>query len=233
MSETTSQRAPLDVATAAKRRRDFAGEIGALTAADRDLTRRPWFPLRPGDVVLAYLPPQEGVPGYGTTYVAVDEGKDPAGNPLLRQVSADLGLLDTPDDGRPALPEYVLVYNAPKATWELESPDDDTGADLAPWTSPDYHIGPQDLDGAKAWAVRQIATIEGEGRRVAGWKPWPKDDSADLEAVFEDEEEEPPAGPVLDSFYDLWFEVGAALLTVIRAGKIVHGVPIRTRESNL
>lgn len=227
---TTPQPAPLDVATAAKQRRDFAGELGALTAADRDLTRRPWFPLQPGDVVLAYLPPDGEVPAYGSTFVAVDEGRDPAGNPLLRQVSSDLGLLDTPDDGRPPLPEYVLVYNAPKATWELESPDDDTSTDLAPWTSPDHHIAAGDVGAAQAWAVKEIATIEGEDRPVVGWQPWPKEDSADLAAVFE---EEPPAGPVLDSFYDLWFEVGAALLTVIRAGQIVHGVPIRTRESNL
>lgn len=33
--------------------------------------------------------------------------------------------------------------------------------------------------------------------------------------------------PARAPFYDLWFEAGASLLTVIRAGRIVHGRPVR------
>lgn len=214
--------APLDVATAAKQRRDLPGEIGALTAADADLKQRWWFPLRPGDIVLSYLPPVADSPAYGQTYVAVDEGTDPAGCALLREVSTT----DLPDP-EPAvdLPEYLLVYDEPNTHWQLECPDDETGTDLAPWVAAEYLTDPEDVGAAKEWATRQIGRIEDpDDRPVQGWKPWPSGQSTGLAAVFP----EPPAGPHLTDFYSLWFEAGPDVVTVIRAGAVVHGNPTRT-----
>jgi hypothetical protein len=88
---------PLAVAEDAKRRRDLAGEIGALTRADADLQRQPWAPLQPGDVVLSYLPASADMPAYGTTYLAVDEDTDLAGNAMLREVSHTRPAFDDAD----------------------------------------------------------------------------------------------------------------------------------------
>jgi hypothetical protein len=85
---------PLAAAEDAKRRRDIGGEIGALIAGADDLARQPWAPLRPGDVVLCYLP---GSTPYGQTFVAVPDETDIDGHAMMREVSrnpefSDLGL---------------------------------------------------------------------------------------------------------------------------------------------
>jgi hypothetical protein len=74
---------PLAAAEDAKRRRDIGGEIGALIAGADDLARQPWAPLRPGDVVLCYLP---GIP-YGQTFLAVPDETDIDGHAMMREVS--------------------------------------------------------------------------------------------------------------------------------------------------
>lgn len=75
---------PLAAAEDAKRRRDIGGEIGALLAGADDLARQPWVPLRPGDVVLCYLP---GDPAYGQTFLAVSDETDIDGHAMVREVS--------------------------------------------------------------------------------------------------------------------------------------------------
>lgn len=75
---------PLAAAEDAKHRRDIGGEIGALMAGDAELHRQPWVPLRPGDVVLCYLP---GDPAYGQTYLAVPDEADIDGHAMVREVS--------------------------------------------------------------------------------------------------------------------------------------------------
>lgn len=82
---------PLAAAEDAKRRRDIAGEIGALMAGDADLRRQPWAPLRPGDVVLLYL---QGM-AYGQTYLAVDDETDVDGHAMMREISRSDDHADT------------------------------------------------------------------------------------------------------------------------------------------
>lgn len=220
---TPNAPAPLDVATAAKQRRDLAGEIGALTAADADLRRQPWFPIRPGDVVLSYLPPVADSPAYGQTYLAVDEDVDIAGCARLREVSTT----DLPDtEPGQDLPEYLLVFDELKGHWTLECPDDDTRTDMAPWMEAEHLTNPDDLDAAKAWAAEKVALIEDLAETpIEGWKPWPSEQSASLTPVLAGQDL--PAGPYLTDFYSLWFEAGPAAVTVIRAGAAVHGTPAR------
>jgi hypothetical protein len=62
---------PLAAAEDAKSRRDLAGEIGALPAADAQLRAQTWHPLQPGDVVLTHTAFPDGF-RHGETYVAVD-----------------------------------------------------------------------------------------------------------------------------------------------------------------
>lgn len=218
----TPQPAPLAVAEEAKRRRDLAGEFDALTGADRDLRLRPWFPIRPGDVVLSYLPPVADSPAYGQTYLAVDDVTDVAGCAMLREVSTT----DRPEPSQD-LPEYLLVFDEAKAHWTLECPDDETHSDLAPWQDAAHLTDPEGLDPAKAWAAEQIALIENlDENPIQGWKPWPSEQSTQLAAVVEGVW---PlgGGPRLTEFYALWFEAGPDVVTVIRAGVVVHGSPAR------
>lgn len=83
---------PLAAAEDAKRRRDIGGEIGALMSGADDLARQPWAPLRPGDVVLCYLP---GIPAYGQTFVAVEDEADIDGHAMMREVSCTVGVEHT------------------------------------------------------------------------------------------------------------------------------------------
>jgi hypothetical protein len=53
-----------------------------MAGAD-DLARQPWAPLRPGDVVLLYLPD----PPYGQTFLAVPDETDVDGHAMMREVS--------------------------------------------------------------------------------------------------------------------------------------------------
>lgn len=74
---------PLAAAEEAKRLRDIGGEIDALIAGGEDLARQSWAPLRPGDVVLCYLPDI----AYGQTYLAVPDETDIDGHAMMREVS--------------------------------------------------------------------------------------------------------------------------------------------------
>ncbi len=75
---------PYAAAEEAKRRRNIGGEISALISGGDALARQPWAPLRPGDVVLCYLP---GVVTYGQTFVAIDGQTDIDGHAMMREVS--------------------------------------------------------------------------------------------------------------------------------------------------
>lgn len=83
---------PLAAAEDAKHRRDIGGEIGALIAGADELARQPWGPLRPGDVVLCYLP---GHAAYGQTFVAVPDEADVDGHAMVREVSSTDDHVDT------------------------------------------------------------------------------------------------------------------------------------------
>lgn len=65
---------PLSRAEDAKRNRDLGAEIGILTSAGVDLESQPWYPLRPGDVVL--MSTADGA--IGETYLGVDDGFETA-----------------------------------------------------------------------------------------------------------------------------------------------------------
>jgi len=72
----TPQTSPLVQAQDAKRARDLGGEIGALTAADHELTSAPWYPVRPGDLIhVHYRRERAGqMPAFGETYIVGDAG---------------------------------------------------------------------------------------------------------------------------------------------------------------
>ncbi|WP_055527748.1 hypothetical protein [Streptomyces graminilatus] len=141
--DTTTPVSPLAQAEDAKRARDLEGEIGALMAAERELTSAPWYPVRPGDLVHAHYARERAghtpTPAYGETYIisAAAEPGGPAG-----------GLL---------------------------------GMQLLAHTLPDTVDGVEGLTGCFA-----------------------------VEAAD-------------DPIYELWFEVGSHLLTIVRDGQVVHG----------
>ncbi|MEU5111679.1 hypothetical protein AB0G64_09285 [Streptomyces longwoodensis] len=65
---------PLAQAEDAKRRRDLAGEAGALMAAGTALESAPWYPCRPGDVVHVHYPPAGDFSPFSETYLVDDAG---------------------------------------------------------------------------------------------------------------------------------------------------------------
>lgn len=67
-------RSPLAQAEDAKRARDLGGEIGALMAADQELTSSPWYPVRPGDLVHVAYEDTPTLPAFGETYIVGDAG---------------------------------------------------------------------------------------------------------------------------------------------------------------
>jgi len=67
--DTTPPASPLAQAQDAKGRRDLGGEIGALMAADQELTSAPWYPARPGDLVHVAYEQAGAMPAFGETYV--------------------------------------------------------------------------------------------------------------------------------------------------------------------
>ena len=67
-------RSPLAQAEDAKRARDLPGELGALMSAGAALESAPWYPCRPGDVVLLAYPAAGDFPAHGETYVVDDAG---------------------------------------------------------------------------------------------------------------------------------------------------------------
>lgn len=217
-----SGRSPLAAAEDAKRRRDIGAEIGLLRAADEDLQARPWFPLRPGDVVLMRLAADRYSPVYGETYLAVDGDTDIAGNAMLREVSR------TPmPGGEDDEPEYMLRYDTHAGQWKLYAIDL-YGVDPPPGTLTD----PADLDAAQRWAGAEIARIREHGQ-ITGWRRAvlrrdALDGYAPVFAPADDQDQER-----LTPFYDLWFEAGPGALTVIRAGAIVHGRPAVTTATTI
>ncbi|MFJ2002153.1 hypothetical protein [Streptomyces chartreusis] len=67
--QTGEQLSPLAQAEDAKRRRDLAGEIGALTAGHDALTSASWYPARPGDLVHVHYEAAGATPAFGETYL--------------------------------------------------------------------------------------------------------------------------------------------------------------------
>ncbi|MFJ9895272.1 hypothetical protein ACIQPR_18345 [Streptomyces sp. NPDC091280] len=65
---------PLAEADEAKRRRDIGAEVGALTAGYARLTSAPWYPARPGDLVLIAYELAGEFPPFGEAY-AVEAGQ--------------------------------------------------------------------------------------------------------------------------------------------------------------
>lgn len=65
----TPQTSPLAQAEDAKRARDLAGEVGALMAADHELTSAPWYPVRPGDMVHVHYESGGLSDAFGETYL--------------------------------------------------------------------------------------------------------------------------------------------------------------------
>lgn len=65
---------PLEQAQAAKRQRNIAGEIDALTQGCNSLENAPWYPPQPGDVVrVSYDALGESIPAWGETYQVTEE----------------------------------------------------------------------------------------------------------------------------------------------------------------
>lgn len=209
---------PLAIAEDFKRRRDLAGEIGALTAADADLQRRPWFPLQPGDVVLMHMPADAHGPAFGETFLAVHDDTDIAGNAMLRRVSCSPSLaLDDPDDD----PEYLLRYDENDQRWVIDSRD--LGEQLKRWLGATSTTHRDQVEEAQAFAAGEISDVE-DPRKMTGWQ---EISGRGWAPVFDDDETL-PAGQELTPFYELWFEAGPGMLTVIRAGVVVHGRPATT-----
>jgi hypothetical protein len=108
-SDAASAPSPLAVAEDAKTRRDLIGELSSLTSADDDLRTKSWTPLRPGDVVLSYLPGKNDVPELGETYLAVDDDADLSGHAMVRLVSATY---DDDTSPTPIMSFYSLWFEA-------------------------------------------------------------------------------------------------------------------------
>lgn len=83
---------PLAQAEDAKRARDLAGEVGALMAADQELTSAPWHPVRPGDLVHVAYEQVGEMQAFGETYIvreAIDESLRPLNGLLSMEPLAD------------------------------------------------------------------------------------------------------------------------------------------------
>jgi hypothetical protein len=214
---------PRAVAEGFKRGRDLLGEISSLRAADADLERRPWFPLQPGDVVLMYLAADEHSPAFGETYLAVGDDTDIAGNAMLRQVSRTPQPWDNAGEtetSAEAQPEYLLRYDRDEQRWVLDSEDID--GSLILWRSEPNGLGLDSEEDAQAWAGAAVLEIEVD-RELTGWRDLP--DRGQVPVFAGDDDQAATVGEMLTPFYDLWFEAGPGMLTVIRAGVLVHGRP--------
>ncbi|MEV6125179.1 hypothetical protein AB0M23_32505 [Streptomyces sp. NPDC052077] len=115
----TTPQSPLAQAEDAKRRRDLAGEFGALTAAGAALESAPWYPVRSGDLVHVHYEPVAGLPGFGETYIvaaAGTPGEGPAG--LLSMQFLAHTLPDSYDADEEGLGAFA-VEAADDPLWEL------------------------------------------------------------------------------------------------------------------
>ncbi|MEV3858121.1 hypothetical protein AB0J38_27795 [Streptomyces sp. NPDC050095] len=67
---------PLSAAAAAKRRRDLAGEIGAVLEGSRALESAPWSPSRPGDRLTITMEANASEPQWTETYEVTEDGTE-------------------------------------------------------------------------------------------------------------------------------------------------------------
>lgn len=224
---------PRAAADDAKRGRDLLGEIDVLRAADDDLTRRHWFPIQAGDVVLTFLP-AAATPEYGVTYVACPGEVDIAGNAMLCEVSRTRQPWDDAEP-KPKVPDYELRYDTEAGCWTLLTNDYDPHQDreyLRQWHAAPQLTDPAAVDAAQQWATPLVNDVEqpSADHEVIGWRQagegyQPEFDDDAAQAAYAQS-----AADALTPFYDLWFEVGPRDLVVIRAGAVVHGDPARTRK---
>ncbi|WNI16639.1 hypothetical protein [Actinacidiphila sp. ITFR-21] len=105
---------PLARAEDAKRRRDLAGEIGALMDGGAQLEAAPWYPARPGDIVHITYGAVGPYPAYGETYVIEAADAEPFLSMRLLHHS-------------PNLPVEIL------ATTGCYAVDEDTDPLMEPW----------------------------------------------------------------------------------------------------
>lgn len=145
--DDTPESSPLVQAADAKRGRDLGGLLGALMAADQELTSAPWYPVRPGDLVHVHYSRERAgqtpTPAFGETYVISDAGK--------------------PGDAVGGLLDMQLLA----------------------------HTLPDTIDGAEG-----------------------------LTGCFAVEAADDP-------IYEVWFEAGPHLLTIVRDGQVVHDGAVR------
>ncbi|MFI8531091.1 hypothetical protein ACIGMX_12660 [Streptomyces aquilus] len=77
------------------RPRPPAGELDARMSAGADLESRPWYPLRPGDLVHVHYEQAADMPAFGETYIVGDAGGP--GDPVPRLLSMQLLAHTCPD----------------------------------------------------------------------------------------------------------------------------------------
>lgn len=90
-TRTASEPSPLEQVEAAKRRRDFDGEIDAVRAGYQALESAPWYPARAGDIMHVHYEAGEFAPACGETYVV--EHDEQEGGLVLRLLHADMGMV--------------------------------------------------------------------------------------------------------------------------------------------
>lgn len=76
LTDDTEQKSPLAEAEDAKRRRDLAGELDALTSGHDRLTSAPWYPARPGDLVHVHHGAIGQTVAFGETYLVAAGSND-------------------------------------------------------------------------------------------------------------------------------------------------------------
>ncbi|MCH5677857.1 hypothetical protein [Streptomyces gilvus] len=76
LDDDSEQTSPLAMAEDAKRRRDLAGEVGALQDGYARLTSAPWYPARPGDLVHVHYEAIGQMGAFGETYRIVAGSND-------------------------------------------------------------------------------------------------------------------------------------------------------------
>lgn len=81
---------PLEQVEAAKRRRDFAGEIQAARAGQQALESAPWYPARPGDLLHVHYEASGEFEAYGETYIV--EYSEAQGGQVLRLLCDTAGV---------------------------------------------------------------------------------------------------------------------------------------------
>jgi len=121
---------PLELADDAKRARELGRELDVLTAAGHDLEAQPWYPLRPGDVVLTYMPDSSLAGGpLSETYLAVDDGFEVRLREVANSYSARLdtaaGSSEDQDDAHDAEPVDVDQLEHTDGAEQLDAEDDD------------------------------------------------------------------------------------------------------------